>query len=146
MCNSEMWELTTRSWELKGYLIRNWYSTKQNNDKYNDVNLLWESLILLDFVCWSFKVFKGNKDRDSIVYHEINPPIQARYIRLRPTAWYHHISLRMELYGCLGMVTVTLCHKSTLAYAWSTSSSMYIVNWQTVLLTHKHYLGIATGC
>ena len=36
-----------------------------------------ESLILLDFVYWSFKVFKGNKDKDSIVYHEITPPIQA---------------------------------------------------------------------
>ena len=36
--------------------------------------------------------------------------MQARYIRLRPTAWYGHISLRMELYGCLGMVTVTLSH------------------------------------
>ncbi|XP_022796952.1 uncharacterized protein LOC111335334 [Stylophora pistillata] len=46
------------------------------------------------------KVFKGNKNRDSIVYHKLNPPIKARYIKLRPTAWYGHISLRMELYGC----------------------------------------------
>ncbi|KAL9968054.1 hypothetical protein ACROYT_G026380 [Oculina patagonica] len=43
----------------------------------------------------------GNKDKNSIVYHQFNPPILARYIRLRPTAWYDHISLRMELYGCL---------------------------------------------
>ncbi|XP_022794505.1 lactadherin-like, partial [Stylophora pistillata] len=48
------------------------------------------------------KTFEGNKDRDSVVYHNLNPPIQARYIRLRPTAWYRHISLRMELYGCRG--------------------------------------------
>ena len=48
-------------------------------------------------------MFNGNKDRDSIVYHKLNPPIQARYIRLRPTAWYGHISLRMELYGCPGI-------------------------------------------
>ena len=65
---------------------------------------------LTRFCMLSFKVFKGNKNRDSIVYHKISPPIQARYIRLRPTAWYGHISLRMELYGCLGMVTVTLSH------------------------------------
>ncbi|XP_022795118.1 uncharacterized protein LOC111333762 [Stylophora pistillata] len=45
-------------------------------------------------------ILKGNRDRDSVVYNKLNPPIQARYIRLRPTAWYHHISLRMELYGC----------------------------------------------
>ncbi|CAH3164568.1 unnamed protein product [Pocillopora meandrina] len=53
------------------------------------------------------KVFRGNKDRDSIVYHQLNPPIKARYIKLRPTAWYGHISLRMELYGCsVGMIVV----------------------------------------
>ena len=47
-------------------------------------------------------MFNGNKDSDSIVYHQLNPPIIARYIRLRPTAWTNHISLRVELYGCLG--------------------------------------------
>jgi len=51
------------------------------------------------------KVFDGNKDRDSIVYHKLKSPIQARFIRLRPTAWYGHISMRMELYGCLGNAT-----------------------------------------
>ena len=59
---------------------------------------------------WSFKLFKGNNEKDSIVYHEITPPIQACYIRLRPTAWYGHISLRMELYVCLGMVNTTLSY------------------------------------
>jgi len=56
------------------------------------------------------KVFDGNKDRDSIVYHKLNPPIQAHYIRLRPTAWYGHISLRMELYGCLVQCPVLALH------------------------------------
>lgn len=27
-------------------------------------------------------------------------PIEARFIRLHPYAWYGHISMRMELYGC----------------------------------------------
>ena len=31
-------------------------------------------------------------------------PIKARYFRLIPTEWQHTISLRMELYGCLGTV------------------------------------------
>ena len=54
-----------------------------------------------------FKVFKGNEDSDSIVYHQLNPPIKAHYIKLRPTAWYGHISLRMELCGCsAGMIVV----------------------------------------
>ncbi|XP_066029355.1 uncharacterized protein [Pocillopora verrucosa] len=46
------------------------------------------------------KEFQGNSDSETIVYHELNPPIEARYVRLRPTAWHNHISLRMELYGC----------------------------------------------
>ena len=28
----------------------------------------------------------------------------ARYIRFRPTAWHGHISMRVELYGCEGIV------------------------------------------
>ncbi|XP_078375887.1 uncharacterized protein LOC144659348 [Oculina patagonica] len=48
----------------------------------------------------SAKIFDGNHDSDTIVYHQLNPPIQARYIRLLPTAWHNHISMRMELYGC----------------------------------------------
>ncbi|XP_022796957.1 lactadherin-like [Stylophora pistillata] len=50
------------------------------------------------------KRFSGNRDQDSIVYHKLNPPIQARFIKLRPKRWYGHISLRMELYGCIGII------------------------------------------
>ncbi|KAL9964183.1 hypothetical protein ACROYT_G027778 [Oculina patagonica] len=46
------------------------------------------------------KVFNGNKNKNSIVKQTFNPPIVARYIRLRPTAWKGRISLRMEIYGC----------------------------------------------
>ena len=45
--------------------------------------------------------FEGNRDRDTIVYNKINPPIKARYIKIRPQAWYRHICMRTELYGCL---------------------------------------------
>ncbi len=38
------------------------------------------------------------------MYHELNPPIRARYIRFRPVAWHNHISMRVELYGCRGTV------------------------------------------
>ncbi|XP_078351746.1 lactadherin-like isoform X1 [Oculina patagonica] len=47
------------------------------------------------------KEFAGNTDQDTVVYHVLNPPITARYIRFRPMAWYEHISMRVELYGCL---------------------------------------------
>ncbi|XP_078374702.1 EGF-like repeat and discoidin I-like domain-containing protein 3 isoform X1 [Oculina patagonica] len=46
------------------------------------------------------KVFNGNTDQDTVVYHELNPPIRARYIRFRPVARHIHISMRVELYGC----------------------------------------------
>ncbi|XP_078368918.1 EGF-like repeat and discoidin I-like domain-containing protein 3 [Oculina patagonica] len=45
-------------------------------------------------------LFLGNSDTDTVVYHDLNPIIEARYIRVRPTHWYGHISMRMELYGC----------------------------------------------
>ncbi|XP_022798738.1 uncharacterized protein LOC111336838 [Stylophora pistillata] len=46
------------------------------------------------------KNFVGNTDRDTVVYHDLFPPIRARYIRFRPTAWHSTISMRVELYGC----------------------------------------------
>jgi len=39
-----------------------------------------------------------------VVYHELSPPIKARYIRFLPQAWFGHISMRVELYGCQGTV------------------------------------------
>ncbi|KAL9960826.1 hypothetical protein ACROYT_G034331 [Oculina patagonica] len=46
------------------------------------------------------KIFDGNTDRDTIVYHELNPPVTARVIRFRPLEWHGHITMRTELYGC----------------------------------------------
>lgn len=46
----------------------------------------------------SATVFAGNSDRDTVIFHRLAPPITARFIRLRPTAWRNFVSLRMELY------------------------------------------------
>lgn len=46
------------------------------------------------------KEFTGNTDRNTIVRHDLNPPITARFIRFRPVSWVGHISMRVELYGC----------------------------------------------
>ncbi|XP_022805740.1 lactadherin-like isoform X1 [Stylophora pistillata] len=51
------------------------------------------------------KVFRGNKDRETVVYNEIRQPIRARYIRIRPVSWNQPISIRVEIYGCPGCVT-----------------------------------------
>ncbi|XP_022796963.1 uncharacterized protein LOC111335346 [Stylophora pistillata] len=60
------------------------------------------------------KVFEGNKDTDSIVYHHLYPPIKARFIRLRPTEWSVHVSLRMELYGCLDPSAKLQCNRNNM--------------------------------
>lgn len=46
------------------------------------------------------QVFTGNTDTNTVVYHNLNPPIMTRYIRFRPLAWRDRISMRIELYGC----------------------------------------------
>ncbi|XP_066022495.1 EGF-like repeat and discoidin I-like domain-containing protein 3 [Pocillopora verrucosa] len=48
------------------------------------------------------KEFIANQDSDTVVFQQIHPSIKARYIRLLPTIWHNHISMRMELYGCEG--------------------------------------------
>ena len=45
--------------------------------------------------------FDGNTDQNSVVYHDLNPSITARYIRFLPVEWEDEISLRVELYGCV---------------------------------------------
>lgn len=46
----------------------------------------------------------GNDDRNTVVYHDLMPPITARYIRFRPVEWNVGIAMRVELYGCRGSV------------------------------------------
>ncbi|XP_022809858.1 uncharacterized protein LOC111346861 [Stylophora pistillata] len=46
------------------------------------------------------KVYHGNNDQNSVVVNTLMTPIEARFVRLHPYAWYGHISMRMELYGC----------------------------------------------
>ena len=45
------------------------------------------------------RVFAGVSDRNTIVEHDFTPTL-ARYVRVHPTAWLGHISLRWEVYGC----------------------------------------------
>ncbi|XP_015749401.1 PREDICTED: lactadherin-like [Acropora digitifera] len=46
------------------------------------------------------KVFTANSDRGTIVSHKLRPQIFSRYVRLSVMSWHHHISMRVELYGC----------------------------------------------
>ncbi|XP_053677139.1 neurexin-4 [Anopheles nili] len=46
------------------------------------------------------KLFKGNRDGDSVRMNSFEVPIIAQWIRINPTRWQNRISLRAELYGC----------------------------------------------
>ncbi|XP_071795899.1 uncharacterized protein [Asterias amurensis] len=46
------------------------------------------------------QTFIGNTDRNTPVTNIFQQPIQARYIRIRPTAWNGNPALRIELFGC----------------------------------------------
>ena len=70
--------------------------------KYEVKNSLEQSITSLICIHVLLQVFIGNSDTDTVVKHPLTPPIKARYVRLTPTAWSGHISMRMELYGCLG--------------------------------------------
>jgi hypothetical protein len=43
--------------------------------------------------------FSGNTDTVTPVENLIEPPIKARYLRLHPTKWHSHISMRAEFKG-----------------------------------------------
>ena len=47
-----------------------------------------------------FQYFRGNRDRNTIVYNSIIPSIRARFLRIHPWSWHGHISMRVELFGC----------------------------------------------
>ena len=46
------------------------------------------------------KEITGNRDRNTPHGHVLDQPIIARYIRIHPVAWYGHICMRVELFGC----------------------------------------------
>eukprot|EP00163_Fabomonas_tropica_P016080 TRINITY_DN28_c0_g1_i1.p1 TRINITY_DN28_c0_g1~~TRINITY_DN28_c0_g1_i1.p1 ORF type:complete len:1678 (+),score=531.68 TRINITY_DN28_c0_g1_i1:334-5367(+) len=43
--------------------------------------------------------FKGSHDQRTVATRQFPKPVKARYIRMYPTGWYHHIAVRWELYG-----------------------------------------------
>ncbi|XP_060074006.1 hemocytin-like [Ylistrum balloti] len=49
----------------------------------------------------------GNVDESSVVTQTLPAPITAKCVRINPTAWNHHISMRMDLIGC-DVTTTTL--------------------------------------
>lgn len=62
-------------------------------------NILF-SLFKVAFYFLFVKTFKANSDRYTVVGHDLEKPIRARYLRIVPEDWYGYIALRAEFYGC----------------------------------------------
>ncbi|CAN9497551.1 unnamed protein product [Ophioblennius macclurei] len=46
------------------------------------------------------KIFRGNTNYLDEVRNNFIPPIEARFLRINPTAWHQRIALKVELLGC----------------------------------------------
>ena len=49
----------------------------------------------------SWQIFPANQERYFVVTHRFLKPFAARYVRVNVRAWYGHIAMRVELYGCV---------------------------------------------
>ena len=54
------------------------------------------------------QTFLANSDDHSISTQELNPEIDARYVRLTPVTWYNHVCMKVELFGYKGMSIINL--------------------------------------
>ena len=52
----------------------------------------------MTFSLW--QVFNGNKDSNTIRYHDIPIPVVTSTIIFSPQTWVENVGLRLELYGC----------------------------------------------
>ena len=50
----------------------------------------------------TFQIFSGNTDADTVIRHDLDPPITAKYLRFRPVTWGSRIGMRAEVYGFKG--------------------------------------------
>ncbi|KAL5004943.1 hypothetical protein ScPMuIL_018399 [Solemya velum] len=46
------------------------------------------------------KIFRGNSDSHSLVKHNFTCPFDATFVRIKPTQWNKHISMRFGISGC----------------------------------------------
>ena len=56
------------------------------------------------------QVFDANRDQNTIVHNELEPPIFGQYIRILPKSWRSHISMRVELFGVRNGNVITVLH------------------------------------
>ncbi|XP_045445614.1 hemocytin-like [Melitaea cinxia] len=54
------------------------------------------------------KIFRGPVDNKTPVKQMIKPPIEAKYVRIRPISWHDNVAVRLELIGCEELTTTVL--------------------------------------
>ena len=69
--------------------------------KSSSFHLIFFLLSLQVINCaYTFQVFQGNLDKDTVVSHVFQQHIKARFVRILPQTWNVQIAMRVELYGC----------------------------------------------
>ena len=55
-----------------------------------------------DYTYWVYlpTLYIGNSDQFTTKTNNLPPNTVARFVRLRPQAWHHHIALRFDVVGC----------------------------------------------
>ncbi|RMX52485.1 hypothetical protein pdam_00013777, partial [Pocillopora damicornis] len=48
--------------------------------------------------------YVGSKDQNTLVINDLIKSIKAQYVRILPQGWHGHISMRIELYGCVSII------------------------------------------
>ncbi|CAH1779438.1 unnamed protein product [Owenia fusiformis] len=48
----------------------------------------------------TMETLTGNSNSDTHVTNGMDPPLNARYVRIKPQSWEEHISLRFDIIGC----------------------------------------------
>jgi len=76
----------------------------QGRRRHNQWVKLYKVSVSNDGTTWQNvdcgRLFDGNKDRNTRVRQLFSKPIQARYIRIHPMRWHHHISMRAGVIIC----------------------------------------------
>ncbi|XP_038155598.1 discoidin, CUB and LCCL domain-containing protein 2 isoform X1 [Cyprinodon tularosa] len=84
-------------------------TTGSNLSEYRYFVSAYQVLYSKDGKVWHFykntnstqdKIFQGNTNYADKVRNNFIPPIEARFVRIKPTSWHQRIALKLELLGC----------------------------------------------
>ncbi len=67
--------------------------------------VLWKKqgqITFFDFsiFCFTFKIFYGNTDSDSVISVFFNEEAKVQFVRILVQEWFNQIGLRFEVMGC----------------------------------------------